>query len=427
MKRCICLVLLSACIYAPAASADDLLSLYAEARTRYPALQEAVALAGSAGAVADVARAALLPQWTVDVAPLRTEGVTTTTSTSQITQALINVAAMDSWQAARADASAQDATLRATRQALLAEVAERYFALLTAQNQYATLAANEAAYRELVRQSEVRVTERLSAPVDVDQARAYLGLAQSATQQAKEAVEDARQAVQELTGHVPGTLRPLRDGFRPVAPQPANPAAWVDEALVNHPLLLAGSDSVAAAEERIKAARAGHLPTLSLTFTTQRAPVGTLPSSGLATNNATGLLLTVPLFAGGATAAQQRQAVYTRDNVAAQLEATRRTIVRNVQAQWQAAEGSVTEIDTAEAGALAAERSLAATRAGHEYGTRSLFDVLNAIQTSGQAQLQLTQARHRHVVALLLLKQAAGRLDVDDLASVNAMLVAAPP
>ena len=96
--------------------------------------------------------------------------------------------------------------------------------------------------------------------------------------------------------------------------------------------------------------------------------------------------------------------------------------MRNVEVQWQAVQGSAAQIASAGAAALAAERALAATRAGQQNGTRDLTDVLNAIQTNGQAQLQLSQARHRHVVALLLLKQAAGRLTVDDLAGANALL-----
>jgi outer membrane protein len=426
VKRLACIVLLAACAHATAEPSDDLLTLYTQARPNYPALQQAVAQAGVADAGADRERAALLPQWSLSVAPQRADGATTNIATSQISQALVNLAALDSWQAARSDATAQDANLRAAEQALLAEVAVRYFALLSAQNQLGTLTANEAAFAELVRQSEVRVTERLSAQVDVDQARAYLGLAQGATQQAREAVADARQAIQELTGQAPLPLRPLRQGFRPVAPQPASPAAWVTEALAGHPLLQAGSASVIAAQERINAARAGHLPTLGLTFTTQRAPLGGLPTGPQSTNSALGLQLTIPLVQGGATLAQQKGAVHARESAAAQLEATRRHIVRNVQAQWQAAQGSVTEIATAEAAALAAARSLAAVRAGHQYGTRSLFDVLNAIQTDGQAQLELTQSRHRHVVALLLLKQAAGHLSVDDLVSINTLLETEP-
>lgn len=231
-----------------------------------------------------------------------------------------------------------------------------------------------------------------------------------------------RQAVQQITGHPPLSLCSLRQGFHPIGPQPADPAAWVAEALANHPLINAGSASVAGAQERIDAARAANLPTLGLAFTTEHAPLDSLTPGPQATYSTVGLQLTIPLVAGGAAFAAQKQAGYNRDASVAQLEATRRSVVRNVEAQWQAAQGSVNDIANAEAAALAAERALAATRTGQLLGTPSLTDVLYAIQTNGQAQLQLTQARHRHVVAMLLLKQAAGRLSIDDLVSINALL-----
>lgn len=418
------IVLCGICIHASAQSTDDLLSVYAAARANNAALRQAAAQAGGADAGADVSRAALLPQWTLTATPLRAEGVTATTSASQVTQTLFNLAALSNWHAARNDADAQTANLRAAEQVLLADVATRYFAVLTAQNQLATLAANEAAFAELVRQSEVRVQERLSAPVDVDQAKAFFGLAQGTTQDAREALADARQAVQQLTGIAPLPLRSLRQDLRAAPPQPASPAAWVGEALAGHPLLQAGSASVAAAQDRIDAARGAYLPTLDLSVTSARAAPDGPPGAGQTTSTSIGIQLTVPLFTGGATSALRRQATYVRDGQVAQLEAIRRQIVRNVELEWQAAQGSALQIGTASAAALAAEHALAATRAGQQNGTRTLTDVLNAIQTNGQAQLQLIQARNRHVVALLLLKQAAGRLTIDDLGGVNALLEA---
>lgn len=313
----------------------------------------------------------------------------TRTATSQVTQQLVDLAALSNWRAAREDANVEAANLRAAQQTLLAEVAVRYFALLTAQNQLATLAANEAAFAELVRQSEVRVRERLSAPLDVDQARAYFGLAQVATEQAREALADARQAVQQLTGQAPLPIRPLREDLHPAPPQPGDPGAWVELAMTRHPLLRAGSAAVAAAQARVSAARSAHLPTLGLAFTTERAPLNGLPAGPQSTNNVLGLQLTAPLLAGGATSALRRQNAFLRDAEAARLESTRRELVRSIEAQWHAAQGSIRQIATAEA----------AARAGQQHGTRDLTDVLNAIQTKGQAQLQLSQARHRHIVA----------------------------
>ncbi|UTY60543.1 TolC family outer membrane protein [Massilia sp. erpn] len=417
MRHLVWLALLATWSQVVAAPADDLLTLYTQARANNPTLQKATAQTRLAGANVDSARAPLLPQWGLSAVQQRSGGVDANTASSKITQSVVDLAARSNWKAARAEAHAQDANLLAAEQVLLAEVAVRYFQMLTAESQLLTYMANEAAFAELVRQSEVRVTEGLSASADVDQARAFLGLAQGTTQQAKEALADARQALQQLVGRAPEQLKPLKKKWQP-AMLPARPEA---DAFADHPQLQAGDASITAAKERISAAQAGHLPTMALVLTSERTPRGNLPQT-TSTNSAVGIQLTIPLIMGGAIVAQERQALARRDAEIAQVEVTRREIARNIKAQWEAAQGSIVQIRATEAGAAAAERALAAIRSGQQIGTRSLTDVLNAIQTNGQAQLQLTQARHRHVVALLLLKQSTGRLTVDDLAAINTLL-----
>jgi len=417
VRRLIWIALLGIFSQAAAATTDDLLTLYIQARANSPILQKSLAQTQLARADADAARAPLLPQWKLISERQRSEGAYFNTVTSEISQSVIDLAARSEWNAARADASAQEANFQADKQSLLAEVAVRYFAMLTAESQLATYIANEAAYAELVRQNEVRVAEGLSAAADVDQARAFLGLAQGTTQQAKEVLADARQALQQLIGRAPEQLKPLKKNWRPVVlrsgPEP--------EALADHPRLQAGAASIAAAKERISAARAGHLPTVALVVTSERAPYTYQPQTS-STHSTVGIQLSVPLMTGGAALAQKRQAVAERDAEIAQVEITRREITRDVKAQWEALQGSIAQIRVTEVGAAAAERALSAIRSGQQIGTRSLTDVLTAIQTNGQAQLQLAQARHRHVVALLLLKQSEGHLTIDDLAAVNALL-----
>ncbi|MDQ1816196.1 TolC family outer membrane protein [Massilia sp. CCM 9210] len=418
MKQWAWIALLGIGPHVAAAPVDDLLTLYTHARANYPTLQRAAAQTRLASADVDAARAPLLPQWQLNVSQQRAGGAPSyNTTSSKITQSVVDVAARANLNAARAEANAQDANFHVAKQALLAELAIRYFDMLTAESQLATYTANEAAFAELVRQSEVRVAEGLSAAADVDQARAALGLAQAITQQAKEALADARQALQQLVGRAPEQLKHLKKKWQPAVLQP-DPQA---DTLADHPQLQAGDASISAAKERIHAAQAGHLPTLALTVTSERAPRD-YQAPRTSTHSAVGLQLSIPLMMGGATLAQERQAVARRDIEIAQVEMTRRDITRNMKAQWEAAQGSITQIKIIEAGAAAAERALAAIRSGQQIGTRTLTDVLNAIQTNGQAQLQLTQARHRHVVALLLLKQAGGRLTVDDLAAINTLL-----
>jgi len=134
------------------------------------------------------------------------------------------------------------------------------------------------------------------------------------------------------------------------------------------------------------------------------------------------LRLTVPLFAGGATQSAVRQAGYQRDLQRETLEGTRRALVRETQAQVQAVLAGVALMGSTRAAVDAADRALASTRSGLTLGTRSMTDLLLAIQTQASAQNAFEQARHGYVLAKLLLLQAAGSLGEPELATVNRLL-----
>lgn len=408
---------------AVAARADDLLQVWAQARAADPVLRQAAALSGAQDAAAREARAALLPQWTLQSSEQRESGGNRwNTTTSSISQALVDLAALRGWDASRSQASAQAERLVAAEQAARQRVAEAYFGLLSAQAQLATARANEEAFDRQVHEAESRFQAGLSAQVEADQSRAYRELARSNTLAAELALADAREALAQLTGSEPPTLQPLR---RQLAAQPLADGvdAWADRALQANPELRALQLDVQASEQRIASARAGHLPTLSLGVDTQRQRGDGVPLSDAGrTPTQVALRLTVPLFAGGATAAAADRAGFQREVAREQLEAGRRAVLREVRAQYLAVGQGATQLRSALAAVEAAERALEATRTGLTLGTRSTTDLLLAIQTLAAAQNAQTQARHRHVLALLALNQAAGSLGDAELAAVNALL-----
>jgi outer membrane protein len=207
----------------------------------------------------------------------------------------------------------------------------------------------------------------------------------------------------------------------PPAPQDAE--SWVAQALQNNPGLNAQQLQVQASDQGISAARAGHLPTLGLALDSQRQGGDAYAAADTGRfNNTLAVRLTVPLFAGGATRAQTRQAIWQRDAAQQSLELARRTVVRETQAQYQAVVSGVALMESAGAAVAAADRALAATRAGQALGTRGMTDLLLAIQSQAAAQGALVQARHRYVLATLLLLQAAGVLNEAALANVNQLL-----
>jgi outer membrane protein len=406
-----------------AARADDLLQVWAQARAADPQLRQAAAASGAQEAAAREARAALLPQWRIDSRELRESGGARWNETvSSVSQPLFDLAALRDWDASRSLASAQAARLAGAEQAARLRVAEAYFGLLSAQAQLATARANEEAFDRQVGEAETRFRAGLSAQVEADQSRAYRELARGNTLAAEAAVADAREALAELTGTAPQSLQPLAPGLA-AQPLPDDAEAWARRALDANLELRALQLDLQAGERRVDAARAAHLPTLSVGVDTQRLRGdGVAPSLAGRTPTQVALRLTVPLFAGGATTAAADRAGFQREAAREQLEAGRRAVLREVRARHLDVGQGAAQLRSTQAAVAAAERALEATRTGLTLGTRSTTDLLLAIQTLAAAQNAQTQARHRHVLALLALHQAAGSLGDAELASVNALL-----
>lgn len=406
-----------------AARADDLLQVWAQARAADPLLRQAAALAGAQEASSREARAALLPRWSLQRSDQRDNGgKRSNTTTSSLSQTLVDLAALREWDASRSQASAQAARLAAAEQAARARVAEAYFGLLSAQAQLATARANEDAFDRQVNEAETRFKAGLSAQVEADQSRAYRELARSSTLAAELALADAREALAQLTGAAAPTLQPLRRDLA-AQPLPDDADAWARRAEAANPGLRALQLDVQASEQRIASARAGHLPTLSLGLDTTRQRGDGVPLSDAGrTPTQLALRLSVPLFSGGATTAAADRAGFQREAAREQLEAGRRAVLREVRAEHLAVGQGAAQLRSAQSAVAAAERALGATRTGLALGTRSTTDLLLAIQTLGAAQNAQAQARHHHVLALLALHQAAGSLGDAELADVNSLL-----
>ncbi|MBB4842022.1 outer membrane protein [Paucibacter oligotrophus] len=411
--------------------AEDLLQVYARARGSDPVLGQVLAARGVQQEQVVQARAGLLPQWKAEATQSRlaSDGSRRSELSSRLSQVLLDLGQLRSWDAAQTQLSAQQARLLAAEQALCARVATAYFAVLMAQASLHTVQANEAAFAEQVRQAQSRFEAGLSAQVDVDQARTYHALAQGNGLEAQEALADARQALRQVSGEGgdAAALAPLAVELK-LAAEPGGDEgvqAWVEQALQHNPGLQAFALGLAAGEQRVAAARAAHLPTLSMGLDSARYD----NRPGQASDGNEGrwahtlaLRLTIPLFAGGATESQKRQALYQRDAAREELEAARRALVRETQAQYQARQTSRAQLQSTARAVAAASQGLAATRAGQALGTRTMTDLLLAIQSQSAAQQAYQQARHRHVLSTLLLQQAAGQLGEAELAAVNLLL-----
>jgi outer membrane protein len=424
-------------------SAADLFEVYEMARASDPQLAAADAQRLSIAQGVPLARSLLLPQINAgaDSARRRSEG----TSLDEITggevrqssssrsrgfgvtvdQSIYRRSYWMDLKAARAQRERGISDYDAALDNLLYRVAEAYFGVLTAQTNLASAEAEEKAVGRQLEQADQRFEVGLTAITDVHEARARYDGARAAAILSRNALDDAFEALYELTGQPIEGVKPLKAELPLPPPQPADAEAWVETAIANSPSLASRQRLVDAADANVKSAWSGHLPYLSIGGGYDRGYSGgdATPFSFLdPEDRSVTLRLTVPLFSGGATQARYRQAVYDRDLSTDQLEQTRRATVRQTRSAYRAVIAGVSEVDARKQALVSAQSALEATQAGFEVGTRTIVDVLLSQQQQFAAEREYARARHGFILSNLRLKQSAGTIDVADIQAVNAML-----
>jgi outer membrane protein len=449
---------LGAALAGPAA-AEDLLEVYELARASDPQLAIADASRRVSAEGPIQARAALLPQISGTgsfsdsdsdgqrigqiVRPDGTLGFGPTAFGSdgytRRWQASLNQSIYDhaNWtrlRSQRALKSKSEADYEIALDALFTRVATAYFNALTAKSNLEAAEAEQTAVGRQLEQAEQRFEVGLTAITDVHEARARADSARANVILTQNQLNDAYEALAELTGKPILNVEPLDQDIPLALPDPADPDQWVDVALDESPTLASRRLALESAGHDVSTAKAGHLPTLggNITFTDSatygdgfnRTDAGRIefPTDQNFEDTTIGVLLTVPIFEGGATQSRVRQAIAQRDVTAGLLEQDRRAVIRTTRNAYNAVLAGMSEIEARKQALVSAQSALEATQAGFEVGTRTIVDVLLSQQQLFAAQREYARARHQFIVSGLNLKQSAGVIDVEDIQAVNALL-----
>lgn len=434
------------------AAAEDLLQTYELARGGDPQLSAAESgrLVTREGAVQ--ARAAMLPQIGGQASYTKndsdsagtqvfgsqlfpsdnTQDSTTRDAGLSLDQMVYDRSKFTALKSQKALSQASDFQLESAGDSLITRTSAAYFNVLV---QLETLAAAEAAETALKKQFDFaskRLEVGLAPITDVHEARAQFDSARASTILARNAVEDAYQALVEITGQPVRNLQGLPKDFQPSLPEAQGAESWVQTATDNNPALKAKQFQVQSAEANVETARAGHWPTLYF-----GGSYGDRKTDGTSTNNlnqaatdfdnesqsrSLGLTLRVPIFAGGAVQSGVRQALAQRDVAGDELEQQKRALVRNTRNAYQTLVAGVSEVEARRLALVSAQSAYDASQVGLEVGTRTVLDVLNNQRNLFTAQQAYALARYNYLQNRLLLEQAAGTLDVADVQDINRLL-----
>jgi outer membrane protein len=439
------------------ASATDLVQAYDLARDSDPQFASAEALRNAQAEGVVQSRAALLPQITADagygrsnsstsgsqvVAGLNVPGNSTYTETSQrnsgvnVNQSIYDHSNYTRLGASKARARQADSEFDSASDALIVRVADAYFNVLTQIETLAAARAEERSVKRQLDQAEKRLEVGLAPITDVHDARARYDSSRAATILQATALDDAYEALAEITGQKLSNLKGLSAEFRPENADSKSIEEWVAIAVESNPLLRARAEALAAAEKDVATARAGHYPTLSArasygddanwgdSFRRAPLPTSTTEFGSASTGPSYGFTFTLPIFSGFATQSRVREALFRRDATADALEQEKRSTTRATRGAYRNLISGAAEVEARRLAVVSAQAAFEAGEAGLEVGTRTIIDVLIAQQQLFQAKREYARARHAYLVNVLRLRQAAGILEPGDLQLVNRYLVA---
>lgn len=410
--------------------ADDLYQIYQQALKNDPTTLQAQANKDASYAAISTSRAQLLPQITLDLDANRTNGDLhreTNDFTVSFRQSIYDHSNWRNLERAELVASQSDATYGNTKQTLITRTSQAYFDILQAKDDLEFALAEKRAIERQLEQTKQRFEVGLTAITDVHEAQAQFDNAVASEISARNNVEIRLEALREITGDYYANISVLdTTKFSANMPTPSDLKSWLALAEERNLELLAAKMAVDIAKEDVSVARAGHLPTVTLSGrynSNDTDGIASDPGNAAANDrfntNTIALNVNVPLYQGGSVEAEVKRARHAFVASSEDRERIYRSVVRNVRTNFYDVTAAIPRIKALQQAVVSAESALKATEAGFEVGTRTIVDVLDSTRNLYDAKRNLSSARYSFINSVLNLKLAAGTLDEQDILAIN--------
>lgn len=327
---------------------------------------------------------------------------------------------------AETQVSQADKQYHLSQQSLILRSTEAYFQVLIAQDQIELIQAQKAAILSQLEQAKATFEVGTATVTDVNEAQARYDLTAAQEIAAINQHQIAKRAVQAITGEIPEKMASVRSDVN-VVPLQQSMQEWQEIARQNNLNIQIQQDALTLAEQEVKRANAGHLPTLDLVASYTDNYVNGSPTpfnAGNQLKNATiGLQFDVPIYQGGAISSRARQAVYNKQKAQDDLTLAKRQTDLEAQRSFLSLDTSIALVKALEQALISSQSQLDSTKLGYEVGVRTSVDVLNVQQQLFAAKRELLEARYSYLVNIIRLKTAAGLVAEVDLQDINQQLV----
>lgn len=426
------IAIIAGCFFTAHVFAADLMQTYMEALANDPqyASARAALMAGQEKSTQGLSR--LLPNLNASGSYgrnyLENLDYTENKYTIALTQPIFNWANFQNYANSKLEVSISEAQFAQAQQDLMMRVAQAYFDVLTAQDVLTFAQSQKAAVAQQLELAKRSFEVGTVTITDTHEAEARYNLAESDEIAALNDLEVRRTALEQIIGHPPGLLDPLKKGVQLSAPEPNIMTSWVSSAENQNYQVVQYRLSREMARRNIEINKAGHYPTVDLVASynhTDHDQYLIDTNNGVQSFNTSkmvGVQWNIPIFSGFGVTSRVRESVALEDKARSDLEASRRSAAQLARQSYLGVNSGLSQVKALEAAERASLSSLESNKLGYEVGVRINIDVLNAEQQVFMTRRDLTQARNNTIINGLRLKQAAGTLNEDDLKRVNMLL-----
>ncbi|TLS67882.1 type I secretion protein TolC [Mariprofundus erugo] len=323
-------------------------------------------------------------------------------------------------QGKASEAMGEAAFRRSERQTMLAAAAA-WLDVMRAHDRLNAARASEQAMTRLAEQAKASFDVGLE-PVNTSLAAASRrDLASAQRIRAEQALEQSRAVLSSLLGHDADVAANATPQLVPLKMKPQQ--EWLQQ--VDH------ADQVQLAERSVDLAEAGKLKAIGAAlpkvqfvagWDREKSSSGTFGTGSHTQTGYFGVEMTMPLYAGGSTWAQQRKSEQEKIKAAADLDEAKRSTQLAIRQAWLQWQGTGYEMDAMKAALTSANAEQEAARAGFEVGLRTMTEVLDAEERLASARAGYADSVASQGMAALQLYAAVGELGERQVSEVQGWL-----
>lgn len=436
MVKGLCLTLLLVC-YLPQSLASDLNTIYLQALQSDPTFQAAQASLAATQENLVQSEASILPSLAIsansftnrnNISPFNQAPSQQFTNNSHgytlsLNQTLFNYANWLQIRQASLTVKQAYADYQTAAQALILRVAKAYFNVLLSEDNLNLIKTKQQANLQQLKQAKARYQVGLETLTSVSETQAAYDVSSAQRITAENDLANNKEVLQTLTGEYPEQLASIKQPLPLLTPEPKDCETWVAKAQANNWQLQSLRYAKDTARETIKIKHANYLPTVNAIGSYQNTNGTYLlnPQSNLQTTSI-GVQLDLPIYNGGLTASQARQAQYNYQKMSDDFEQTYRSITANTRQTFNSIIAGISKIKADQIAIKSNQNALDNTLVALKVGTRTMLDVLNAEQALYAAQTQYAQDEYIYLLDTLTLKSLSGTLHQNDLALLNTWL-----